>query len=105
MTTAAPRPAPANRPPRVRLTTRSGARFARVLTMAAAASDGDGTVASVTFLLDGRRVGVDRRAPYRLRVGTARLRAGRHWLTATATDDDGARARSARVAVVRRAGR
>ncbi|MEL6537262.1 MAG: Ig-like domain-containing protein, partial [Bacteroidota bacterium] len=68
------------------------------VTITATASDSDGTVASVEFLVDGVAIGTDATAPYS--VDFAAATAGTYSLTARATDDDGATATSTTVTLV-----
>ena len=82
-----------NVPPTVTITNpAAGAVFAvpANVTLQASASDSDGTVASVQFLVDANVVGNDATPPY---AGvTNNLAAGGHTLTAIATDNGGAKA-------------
>jgi len=65
------------------------------VTITAAASDADGTVAKVEFLVDGTKLGESAAAPYGLVWNPAP--AGTHVLLARATDNSGATATSAAV--------
>jgi hypothetical protein len=71
---------------RARLSARRGCQRRAVR----ASVTGDG-VKRVAFSVDGRRVKLDRRGPFRMRVGTRRLRPGRHRVTARVTFDDGSK--------------
>jgi hypothetical protein len=66
------------------------------ITIAASASDTDGTVAKVEFLDGGQVMGEDTSAPFTF---DANLAVGDHVLTARATDDDGSATSSASVTV------
>ncbi len=68
----------------------------QVITINASASDTDGTVTQVAFLVDGAQIAVDNSAPYST-SWTATL--GSHTLTAIATDDDGATTTSAAASI------
>jgi plastocyanin len=81
-----------NVPPTVTLTNPvSGAVFAvpANVTLRASASDSDGTVTNVQFLVDANVVGNDTTAPYS--AVTNNLAAGSHTLAAVAADNNGAR--------------
>ncbi|MEO0857903.1 MAG: G8 domain-containing protein [Bacteroidota bacterium] len=65
----------------------------RSVTLRVDASDPDGTVTKVTFLVDGEPIGEDTSAPFSVRV--RRAPTGVYTLSAIATDDQGATATSA----------
>jgi hypothetical protein len=67
------------------------------LTLAADASDRDGTVASVRFYVDGVLLSTDTSAPYA--VAWTGVPSGRYQLHARATDDDGMTGDSAMIAI------
>jgi hypothetical protein len=82
---------PANLPPRVSLEQpQEGATFAAgtPITVAATASDDDGSVARVEFYAGSTKIGEDTTAPYSLQWSGAAV--GLHVLTATAFDSAGA---------------
>jgi len=92
--------APANQPPTVSLTAPlDGASFTApaVVTLAAVASDPDGTVARVEFYQGGTKIGEDAVAPYQFT--TASLAAGSYAFSARAYDNLGAAASSPSVSV------
>jgi hypothetical protein len=60
---------------------------------------GSSRIVAVTFLLDGRPLGTDTRAPFRLDVDTSLLRAGRHRLRVAAVDALGSRVSGRAVSV------
>ena len=81
----------ANSPPTVSLTSpANGATFeaGSILTLAATASDPDGSVSRVDFLANGTQVGSDDAAPFTVQWGG--VAAGSYTLTAVATDNLGA---------------
>ncbi|MFN0120336.1 MAG: Ig-like domain-containing protein, partial [Blastocatellia bacterium] len=89
-----------NAPPAVSLTgPPAGAQFTAPanITLAAAASDTDGTVARVEFLANGQLIGAATQAPYTFVWNN--VPAGSWQLTAVATDDQGAKTTSATVSV------
>jgi hypothetical protein len=89
----------ANLPPAVHLTAPAdGTRLSSPgpVTIAAAASDPDGTVIRVEFLADGAKLGESAAAPYSFVWASP---AGTHALTARATDNAGAVTTSAAVAI------
>ncbi|MEM8599488.1 MAG: G8 domain-containing protein [Bacteroidota bacterium] len=93
-------PPPANAAPMVELTSpRDGDRLSagRSVTLRVAASDPDGSVTKVTFLVDGQPIGEDTSAPFSVRV--RRAPAGVYTLSAIATDDQGATTTSAAATV------
>lgn len=93
-------PPAVNQPPVVAVNAPvGGATFATggAVTINAAASDADGHVAKVAFLLDGSLLGEDISAPY---AWTWTATAGSHLLAARATDDQGAVTTSAAVQIV-----
>ncbi|MGR8933850.1 MAG: Ig-like domain-containing protein [Gammaproteobacteria bacterium] len=55
----------------------------------AVASDDSGKVARVEFWMDNRKFATDASPPYSANLTTAKLAAGRHWLTAKAYDQAG----------------
>lgn len=57
------------------------------VTVTATASDSNGSIASVQFLLDGTSIGTDTSSPYSAAI--ASLAAGTHTITARATDNSG----------------
>jgi Bacterial Ig domain/Chitobiase/beta-hexosaminidase C-terminal domain len=63
-----------------------GATVSGTIQLKAAASDVGSGVRSVTFYVDGKRVGRATRAPYRTGWNTKTVRTGRHRLRAAATD-------------------
>jgi hypothetical protein len=77
--------------------TRAGAQVQGVLRLRAATRTAP--AASVALFVDGRRVAIDRRAPYVLAWDTRRAKPGRHVLLLRATAKDG-RISSRRIAVV-----
>ena len=81
------RPAP---PARVAYT--GPRRLQGVAILRARVRRGSGRIVAVTFLLDGRPLGTDTRAPYRLDVDASLLPKGRHRVRVTAVDSLGARA-------------
>ncbi|MEM6783259.1 MAG: G8 domain-containing protein [Bacteroidota bacterium] len=86
----------ANTAPVVELTSpRDGDQLeaGRSVTLRVDASDQDGTVAKVTFLVNGEAIGEDTSAPFSVRV--RRAPTGVYTLTAIATDDQGATTTSA----------
>ena len=92
---------PTNRPPSVSLTSPAvGAEFTApaTMTLAAAASDTDGTITQVEFFANGTSLGIDATSPYS--VTRSDLPAGIYTLTAVATDDDGDTTTSLPVSVV-----
>jgi hypothetical protein len=95
-----PPPPPPNQPPTVALTSpASGASFTApaTISLAASASDSDGTVAKVEFYAGTTLLGTDTAAPYQLSWSS--VPAGTYGLTAVATDDDGASTTSSSVAI------
>ena len=68
-------------------------------TLSAAASTSRGRIVAVTFVLDGKPLGSDTRAPYVLDVTPGLLRPGRHHLRVVAVDNRGRRASTRPVAV------
>ncbi len=92
--------APVNQPPVVALTAPdNGATFTAPASfdMTAAASDPDGSVARVEFLVNGSVAGVVTAAPYRYRATLATV--GTYTLAARAVDNQGAQTTSAAVTV------
>lgn len=67
------------------------------LTIAANATDSDGTVSSVAFYANGSLIGTDTSAPYS--IAWSNVAAGSYSLTAVATDNAGAKTTSAAVSV------
>jgi chitinase len=97
---APPPPPPPNQPPTVSLTSpANGATFKSPakLTLAATATDSDGTVTRVEFFNGATKLGEDTTAPYAIQwnVGAA----GTYTLTARATDNLGATKTSSPVTV------
>lgn len=89
-----------NQPPALSLTSPTdGASFTAPanLTLAANATDSDGTVARVDFYAGSTLVGSDTSAPYS--VSWSNVPAGSYTLTAVATDDDGDSTRSGAVGI------
>lgn len=87
-----------NSPPRVSITSPSnGASFTAPasVTVAAQATDSDGSIARVDFLSNGTRVGSDTTAPYSMSL--ASLAAGNYSIVARAVDNLGATADSSAV--------
>ncbi|HET7697580.1 MAG TPA: Ig-like domain-containing protein [Vicinamibacterales bacterium] len=100
VTVSSSTPPPANQPPSVALTSpASGASYTApaTISVAAAASDSDGTVAKVDFYVGTTLMGTDTTSPYALTWSN--VPAGTYTLTARATDDDGAVTTSAGVTV------
>ncbi|HEX8282897.1 MAG TPA: carboxypeptidase regulatory-like domain-containing protein [Pyrinomonadaceae bacterium] len=95
----APGASPAgNRPPAVRLSAPAGGtgyQSGDTVQLAAEVSDPDGTVTTVRFYANGQLVGTAKQAPFAF--AWTEVRGGSYALTATATDDDSAEARSAEV--------
>ena len=90
----------ANTPPTVSITSPlDGTAFIAPasVTLAADASDGDGSIASVTFYVDGQPLGTDTTSPYS--IGWTGVGAGTYTLTAVATDNQGGTATAAAVHV------
>ncbi len=86
-----------NQPPQVSLSApANGATFTagNVLALSANASDPDGSVSKVEFLLNGQLAGTDTTAPFSLNWTAV---AGSHTLLARATDDKGAVSQSSAV--------
>ena len=69
----------------------------RTVAIAALASDSDGTVVSVRFLVDGTTLSTATAAPY---TATWKATSGNHQLTAIATDDLGRTTTSAAVSII-----
>ncbi len=93
-------PPPANQPPVVSLTSpANGATFTApaTVTMAATASDPDGSIARVEFLVNGSVAGTDTSAPYSYTVTLST--AGTYTLAARAVDNQGAATTSAAVTI------
>jgi hypothetical protein len=89
-----------NAPPSVSITgPANGSTFAAgaTITVAASASDADGSVSSVAFLRNGSVMATDTGSPYSWTWTNAA--AGSYTLTARATDDDGAQTTSTAVSV------
>jgi hypothetical protein len=96
----APPPPPPNQLPTVVLTSPAdGARFTSPakMTLAATASDTDGTIVRVEFFNGTSRLGEDTTTPYTLQWKTGS--AGTYTLTARATDNAGGTKTSAAVTV------
>jgi regulation of enolase protein 1 (concanavalin A-like superfamily) len=84
-------PSSSNKPPSITLTapaTNSIFTAPINITLAASASDSDGTVSRVTFFANGNQVGSDTSSPYGATWSS--VPAGTHNLTAVATDNGGA---------------
>ena len=97
---------PPNQSPTVVLTSPSGPLTVAgpaTVTLSAAASDPDGTVANVTFFVDGNAVGTVTNAPYSITVPN--LPVGTHPVVAAATDNLGAVNNSAFGSITVTAGR
>ena len=93
-------PPPANQPPAVSLTSpASGATYTApaTISIAASATDSDGTVAKVDFYAGTTLLGTDTAAPYQLSWSS--VPAGSYTLTAVATDNGGATTTSSGVTV------
>jgi phosphatidylserine/phosphatidylglycerophosphate/cardiolipin synthase-like enzyme len=93
-------PPPSNQPPSVSLTSPAqGATFTApaTISIAASATDSDGTIAKVDFYSGATLLGTDTTAPYVLTWSN--VPAGTYTLRATATDDDGAATTSSNVTV------
>lgn len=91
---------PGNQPPAVSLTSPTqGATFTAPATvsLAATASDADGSVSRVDFYAGSTLIGSDSSAPYT--ASWQNVPAGSHTLTAVAADDDGATTTSAGVTI------
>jgi hypothetical protein len=91
---------PPNAPPTVSLSSpASGATFTAPasVSIAASASDSDGTVARVDFFANGTLLGTDTAAPYTF--SWSNVAAGTYNLTAVATDNAGATGASAAVSI------
>jgi len=100
VSTSAAVPVRVNAPPTVSLTSpAAGEGFTAPanVTLAASANDADGSIAQVAFYGDGTLLGTVSGAPYSLTW--ANLRVGSYTVTAEATDDQGAVAKSAAVMV------
>lgn len=85
----------ANTPPSISITgPAAGAIFTApaTVTITANATDSNGTVTQVEFFVDGASVGVDTSSPYSVTANN--VAAGPHSLTATATDNAGAKTTS-----------
>ena len=92
--------APGNTPPSVALTMpASGATYTApaTVTVSAAASDSDGTIARVDFYAGSTLIGTDTTAPYN--ASWTNVAAGTYSLTAVATDDGNASTTSAPVSI------
>jgi hypothetical protein len=100
VTAAGPPPPPQNQPPTVALTSpAAGASFTAPasISLAASASDSDGTVAQVAFYAGTTLLGTDTAAPYQLSWSS--VPTGTYNLTAVATDDEGASTTSSAVSI------
>lgn len=89
-----------NRPPTVSLTSPSGGAVftaPATISIAANASDPDGTISKVEFFNGSTSVGVDNSAPYTATISNAA--AGSYNITAVATDNSGATTTSSAVSV------
>jgi chitinase len=90
-----------NQAPTVNVTSPSNnASFASgsAVTISASASDADGQISKVEFLLNGNKIGEDLTSPYTFT--TAALTAGNYTITAKATDNNGATTTSSTVNIV-----
>ena len=97
---AAPPPPPVNTPPTASLSSpAAGSKYAApaIVSLAASASDSDGTVSRVEFLANGTLVGTDTTAPYE--YSWTNVPTGNYNLIARAVDDDGAGTNSGAVAI------
>ena len=100
VTVSSSTPPPSNQPPSISLTSPSpGAAFTApaTISIAASATDTDGTIAKVDFFAGSTLLGTDTTAPYLL--SWSNVSAGTFTLTARATDDDGAATTSSSVTV------
>jgi hypothetical protein len=100
VTVSSSAPPPANAPPSVSLTSpASGASYTApaTVTLAASASDSDGTIAKVDFFANGSLLGTSTTAPYGLTWSN--VPAGTYSLTAVATDNQGASTTSGAVSI------
>jgi regulation of enolase protein 1 (concanavalin A-like superfamily) len=100
-TASAPEPPPPNAAPAVAVTSPpDGASFTApaTITLAASASDADGTVTKVEFYAGTSLLGTDTASPYELTWQN--VAAGTYTVTAKATDDDGAVTTSAAVTII-----
>jgi glucose/arabinose dehydrogenase len=91
---------PVNQPPTVSITAPvTGATFQTPATVsiAASASDADGTISSVQFFANGEAIGTDTTSPYSISWNQSTL--GSYTLTAVATDSGTAQAASAGVTI------
>jgi uncharacterized protein (TIGR02145 family) len=84
---------PANQSPAVSITApanNSHHTIGNSVNISASASDGDGSIASVKFYVDGSLKTTDTSSPYSYSWSTTGYSAGSHTIRARATDDDGA---------------
>jgi uncharacterized protein (TIGR02145 family) len=84
---------PANQAPTVSITTpanNSHHNIGNSVNISASASDGDGSIASVKFYVDGSLKSTDTSSPYSYSWSTTGYSADSHTILARATDDDGA---------------
>lgn len=84
-------PPPANVPPSVAVTAPQGnvtVTTGDVMTLAASASDSDGTISMVSFRINGNAIAITNTTPYA--TTWAAIAAGSYTLTVEAVDDDGA---------------
>jgi phosphatidylserine/phosphatidylglycerophosphate/cardiolipin synthase-like enzyme/regulation of enolase protein 1 (concanavalin A-like superfamily) len=98
--TAAGGAPPPNSPPTVSITSPTSGfttTAPATITIAASASDSDGTVSKVDFFANGTALGTSTSAPYSL--GWSGVPAGTYSLTAVATDNDAATKTSAAVSI------
>ncbi len=96
-----PSPTPGNLPPTVTMTSPvdgSSVTYGASLALRASATDSDGSVSRVEFLVNGAVVGVDLDAPFE--AVTTPLSGGAYIISARATDNDGAVTMSEPVAFV-----
>ena len=85
--------------PPTRVTYTGPRRLEGVATLRARVRRGSSRIVAVTFLLDGRPLGTDTRAPFRLDVDASLLRAGRHRVRVAAVDALGSRVNGRAVSV------
>ncbi len=86
-----------NTPPTVSVTAPSSAVEGELVSLMAQASDSDGSVSSVAFLVNGESIDSDTSEPY---SATWNAVVGEHQITALATDNDGAQTLSSASTIV-----